>query len=134
VPVIDVGLRPRHAAPFKGLLIPARGDFVAVGEGISPSEAAWLTSYALEVAAIRPEQVLKRLFTAMNRNDDSDGSSSGGDGGGFYYVGSPGAGQPAGAPVAADLHAPATRSWVIEDYASFSVEASDSDGGADAFG
>jgi hypothetical protein len=132
VPVIDVGLRPRHAPPFKGLLIPARGDFVPVGDGISPSEAAWLSSYALEVAAIRPEQVLKRLFKAMNREDDSGSSSSSGDGGGYYY-GTTGSGE-AGSPAAAGLSSPGGRGWVIEDSVSFGVEAGDSDGGADAFG
>jgi len=135
VPVIDVGLRPRHAPPFKGLWLIAQGHFVPIGEGVNQSEAAWLTNYALELAAIRPEQVLKRLFKAMNREDDSD-SGGGGDGdGGYYYVGSGGGdGGPAASVPAANLGSTGSRSWVIEDSVSFSVEAGDSDGGADAFG
>ena len=35
-------------------------------------EAAWLSQHALELAAIRPEQVLKRLFRALNRKVDED--------------------------------------------------------------
>ena len=69
---------------------------------ITAKEAAWLSQYALELAAIRPEQILKRLFKALNRasepkrDDDDDG--------------------------------------VSYDSNSFSSDASDSDGGDDAFG
>ncbi len=108
VPVVDVGLRPRHARPFRGLLLPSTGDFVGAGDGIEANETAWLSQYRLEVAAIRPEQVLKRLFRAMNA--DTAGGD-GGDGGG-------GSGS----------------SYVVYDDDSFSADAGASDGGADSFG
>jgi hypothetical protein len=105
--VTDVGLRPSHARPFQGLFVPNPGGPVTAGDGLSAAEAAWLSSYALELAAIRPEQILKRLFRAINgeaerkRNGDSEGSGNGS---------------------------------VRHDDESFSRDAGDSDGGDDAFG
>jgi len=108
--VIDVGLRPSHARPFNGLLLAARGP-VTQGQSVTAREAGWLGRWALELAAIRPEQVLKRLYKAINRASgrssddwDSDGSTS------------PGGGA------------------VDRDDDAFSADAADSDGSADGFG
>lgn len=68
--VIEVGLRPAQAKSFKGLL--QKGEPVAVGLGITAAEAAWLSDYSLELAAIRPEQVLKRLFAAINNKPEPE--------------------------------------------------------------
>jgi hypothetical protein len=109
--VTYVGLRPRHAGPFRGLLLPpAGGSGVGPGQGISADELRWLNSYLLELAAIRPEQILKRLFRGINRKDasSSDSGGSGGNGSGD--------------------------SNVDHDEDSFSSDAADSDGGADSFG
>jgi uncharacterized membrane protein YgcG len=65
--VIDVGLRPVHAGPFKGLLLPGDSGVIRAGNGISTQEARWLSEHRLELAAIRPEQVLKRLFRAISK-------------------------------------------------------------------
>lgn len=114
VPVTDVGIRPRHAGPFRGLFLPRPDEsLVEPGQGISADERRWLNSYLLELAAIRPEQILKRLFRAINRKEESsagsgDSGSSGGTGGGD--------------------------SNVYYDEQSFSAEAGDSDGGGDSFG
>jgi hypothetical protein len=103
VKVIDVGLRPIHADKIKGLWQEVNKD-VKPGDGISPKEAAWLASYMLALAAVRPEQVLKRLFRAINEplppatDSGSDGGTSG------------------------------------DGSSSFDTDAGDSDGGADAFG
>ncbi|HSB62210.1 MAG TPA: hypothetical protein VLI67_10850 [Vicinamibacteria bacterium] len=108
--VTDVGLRPEHAGPFVGLLLPASARAEA-GRGISPQEADWLSQHALELAAIRPEQVLKRLYRAINRKleaSEATDSGGGGDGGGDGGV---------------DI-----------DLGSFGDDAGDSDGGADGFG
>lgn len=104
-PVTDVGLRPRHAGPFQGLLLRAEEGPVAPGQGLDQEEAVWLSQYALELAAIRPEQVLKRLFAAINGRSkgESDRQSDGSSG--VWY-----------------------------DNESFGTDASDSDGGADSFG
>jgi hypothetical protein len=117
VPVTDVGLRPGHAGPFRGLWLLAPILHVPLDGGIKPVEAEWLQQYSLELAAIRPDQVLKRLFRAMNRqpaeDDDSDDGAdilifdSGSDGG---------------------------NSYVIEDDDSFGSDADADDGGADSFG
>ncbi len=76
VRIVDVGLRPVHAGPFVGLYQDARHG-VSAGQGISPDEARWLSKQTLELAAIRPEQIIKRLFRAMNRNmADSPGETN----------------------------------------------------------
>ena len=87
VRIVDVGLRPAHARRFNGLLVdpqPAHAALPAALQplldvAIRPDERAWLALHALELAAIRPEQVIKRLFRAMTR--DSDGEGAGSDGG-----------------------------------------------------
>lgn len=84
--VIDLGLRPQHAWPFRGLLQPAAsepGQRVIAGPSISDKEAQWLNSYVLELAAVRPEQTLKRLFRGMQAHAEDDFSS-----GGVTYCGS----------------------------------------------
>jgi hypothetical protein len=118
VPVTDVGLRPRHADPFRGLWQAATGVLpVAPGSAISADERDWLNAYVLELAAIRPEQILKRLFRAINRREEISDSRSG-DGG---SVGDGGSSTGDGGTV-------------HEDRDSFSADAGDSDGGADSFG
>jgi hypothetical protein len=102
--VTDVGLRPSHAGPFKGLYLPSPSGPVFAGDGITAQEAAWLSNYALELAAIRPEQVLKRLFKALNRTRDQKRDGDDRD------------------------------ESVWQDRDSFSSDAGDSDGGDDAFG
>jgi hypothetical protein len=116
VPVTDVGLRPGQAGPFRGLWLPAAASRVPLDGGIKPPEAEWLGEYALELAAIRPDQVLKRLFRAMNRQpeDDDDGGDD------VLYIDTSGD----------DRH----DSYVIEDQDSFSADAGPDDGGADSFG
>ena len=105
VRVIDLGLRPKQAERFSGLF--QRSDReVSAGDGISAEEAKWLSARTLELAAIRPEQLLKRLFAAVNRN-----------------LG------PAGAAAAAT----ADGGWEM-DAVSMSTDAGDNDGGFDAFG
>jgi hypothetical protein len=104
VPVTDVGLRPRHAAPLDGLLLPAGEGPVVAGQGLTDEEALWLSTYALELAAIRPEQVLKRLYAAINQKKDDAQDETW------------------------------ASSGVAYDDDSFSSDAGDSDSGADSFG
>lgn len=106
VKVIDVGLRPVHSKPFNGLFLKNVHDVIKT-KALTPQEAEWLSMYSLELAAIRPEQVLKRLFRAMNKKFDPNESTDIyiSDGGGFGF-----------------------------DADSFSSDADASDGGADSFG
>jgi hypothetical protein len=121
-PVTDVGLRPRQAGPFRGLFLPPPyGSGAGPSQGISADEQRWLGSYVLELAAIRPEQVLKRLFRAINRKEES--SSGFGDPGSGSSSGDSGGGGGGGGD-----------SNVHKDEQSFSSDAADSDGGADSFG
>lgn len=113
--VVDVGLRPIHARPFRGTLIRSGDRNVQSGNGIRSDETQWLNKYALELAVIRPEQVLKRLFRAMNRQYDpaestDTGTTAGGDGGGTNGGG------------------------VYVDSDAFGTDATASDGGGDSFG
>lgn len=128
--VTDVGLRPDQAGVFAGLFRPHSGQPVQPGRGISSREAAWLSAHALELAVIRPEQVLKRLYKAMTRTDGdgggggdsgstSDGSSTATHDGSF----SGGGGSSGGAG--------ASKSY---DSDSFSYDASDVESDSDGFG
>ena len=65
--IVDVGLRPLHAGPFKRLLLPSARPAME-GGGISSEEARWLSKHMLELAVIRPEQVVKRLFRSMSQS------------------------------------------------------------------
>jgi hypothetical protein len=78
--VIDLGLRPRHAGPFRGLLLHGPGVLLDDDPGITPTEAAWLIKNKLELAAVRPEQVLKRLFAGLmaHANDNPQTETSAG--------------------------------------------------------
>jgi hypothetical protein len=77
IKVIDLGLRPRHARPFRGLLLQAEAPQVTAGEGIEPGEVEWLKRFRLEMAAARPEQVLKRLFRGIQAHAADDFSGGG---------------------------------------------------------
>ena len=77
VDVTDVGLHPGQARAFRGLFQPQKIAATA-GGGVSTSDAAWLSAQSVELAAIRPEQVLKRLYKALNKKEtDSDSSGDG---------------------------------------------------------
>ena len=123
--VIDVGLRPSQAAAFTGSFLPGSDRDLGDGEGVTKWEKAWLGKYRLEIAVIRPEQVVKRLFRAINqpaaqepgpgnvvylpRRDPEPASST-------VFVGDSGgsSGEVGGTAMAAEAH--------------------DADGGFDAFG
>ncbi len=64
--VHDVALRPAPARSksLKALCRPAR-EKGTQHASISKSEAAWLDNWSLELAAIRPEQLIKRLYRSM---------------------------------------------------------------------
>jgi hypothetical protein len=161
--VIDVGLRPAHAGPFKGLLLPAEAP-VNPGHGISEEEARWLSTYRLELAAIRPEQVVKRLFKAISRQPafpseapaSAPSLSSAAPGSSLTTAGAIAVAGAAAAATAAPPR-PGTKpqqkpkdtgssgtgdgggsgggdvGWSV-DSDSFSADADSSDGGADSFG
>jgi hypothetical protein len=73
--VVDVGIRPRHARALRTLCVRPVGPGLA-GHGVTPAEAAWLAAFALELAAFRPEHILKALFRAINGRADEDSFSA----------------------------------------------------------
>jgi hypothetical protein len=79
--VVDVGLRPAHAEAFSGLWEKNHGskpDWPRPA-GVTESEYSWLRDYRLSLAAVRPEQVVKRLFRAISeRKSDSLATTGGG--------------------------------------------------------
>jgi hypothetical protein len=104
VRIIDVGIRPGQAKQFFGLWLPGKSDEVKPGEGLTAMEAKWLSSNQLELAAVRPQQVLRWLFKAINSQaqpSTAEGAAASSDGGGdvLYFVGGD------GQPLAADLDA-----------------------------
>jgi hypothetical protein len=68
--ILDVGLRPQHARKERGFYQRASDTLVKAGAGIATGEIGWLTSQRRELAAIPPEQILKRLYVAMGRPED----------------------------------------------------------------
>ncbi len=68
--IVDVGLRPMHRDPFKGCWTKESAP-VDASPGLSESERGWLSRYSIELAVIRPEQVIKRLFRAFSGDHES---------------------------------------------------------------
>jgi hypothetical protein len=90
--VTDVGLLVKHAAKMRGLWTASARSSGPAFPDLTAAENAWLASYRLELAAIRPEQVIKRLFRAMTQ----PGVQVTTDDGGFYFVGGSFGGSDAG--------------------------------------
>jgi hypothetical protein len=63
--VVDVGLTPAHAKRWKGVW-QRHGSFVGRSADLTREENDWLATYFVELAVIRPEQVIKRLFRAIS--------------------------------------------------------------------
>ena len=108
-PIFDIGLRPAHAEAFKGQWQEAfpQDRAASCPPGVTQEEYAWLRRYRLSLAAVRPEQVIKRLFRAISeRKADS---------------------------VALSKPDESTRVSHV-DVVIFSTDASTSDGGGDNFG
>lgn len=74
--VIDLGLRPNHAQRYAGVFQRAT-DAVQFDAAITQAEAKWLSQYRLELAAIRPEEVLKRLHHGLQSHANDDVSGGG---------------------------------------------------------
>lgn len=73
--IIDVGMRPANCKGLEKVWI--RGDFsVAETAAVSEEERQWLKLHQLELAAIRPEQVIKRLYRSMTAYEPSGDTSS----------------------------------------------------------
>jgi len=106
--VVEVGLRPAHARKLRGAWQPFGPPPEDGGAGTTPRERRWLRRYSLELAAIRPEQVIKRLYAVIVADAALVPASQFLDTapGGDYYV----------------------------DAVSFSHDASAADGGPDSFG
>ena len=111
VRITDVGLRPSLTGPFRGLYQKSRIP-VQPSKFLTEREAHWLSENSLALAAIRPEQILKRLFKAMNRRVPEETDERDTD---------------------IDFELFSDSSFEI-DNDSFAAEAADSDGGADSFG
>lgn len=76
--VYDVALRPlqARAKALAALREPAEGSRAA-HPSLSKAEAAWLAQWSLKLAAIRPEQLIKRLYRSMQKLPPSDGGDGG---------------------------------------------------------
>lgn len=83
VPIREVGLRPGQASAFPEGVLPAEGARLSDVPGVSESEAQWLSRHTLSLCVIKPDQLLKRLFAALNRKphpESADYAGSGADG------------------------------------------------------
>lgn len=81
--VTDVGLLVRHAEPMRGLWKETGSNVPVNFRDLTPAQNAWLAQYTLELAAIKPEQIVKRLFRAMTQ----PGTQVTTDGGDVFFVG-----------------------------------------------
>lgn len=93
--IYDIGLHPRHAQHFRGLWqkAPATGS-APERPDYTPDERAWLMRYQLELAALPPARLLKRLRNVLNGQARSvadayarGDSDTGGDDGGDLFIG-----------------------------------------------
>jgi hypothetical protein len=80
VRAVDLGLRPHQTKRFKGVFQKTKSGAVQPIHGISPQDADWLSKQTLELAAIRPEQVMKRLFKAINNQGKMDADATDSEG------------------------------------------------------
>ncbi len=66
VRVYDVAMRPAQAARTPTLVLPASVD-VAPHPALTDFERTWLSRHRMELAALTPEQLVKRLYRAITR-------------------------------------------------------------------
>ena len=90
--VTDVGILVKHAMKMRGLWQAAHGSPVTFPD-LTTEENVWLSQYSLELAAMRPEQVIKRLFRAMTQPGTQVSTD---DGAIFFFVGGSFGGSDAG--------------------------------------
>jgi hypothetical protein len=102
--VVDVGLRPSQAKKYEGFLRPYGGSGHFQEAGTSATERAWLAQWGLELAVLPPEQLIKRLHTAIVGQESKPEDANDG-GAGFEF-----------------------------DADSLDADADASDGGGDSFG
>jgi hypothetical protein len=102
--IVDVGLRPVHAAPFHGCWLREPLP-LADNAALNRAEQSFLSRYSVELAVIPPEQTIKRLFRAITSQVPD---------------------------VAGDAAETSAEVYVNSD--AFSDDASASDGGGDSFG
>lgn len=62
--VIDVGLRPGHTHGLEFAFQPAT-KLVPVNAPVTAEEREWLDKHTCELAGLRPDQIIKRLYRAM---------------------------------------------------------------------
>lgn len=76
--VIDAGLRPGDAPPFRGLYQRAAASGFDTGlPGISLAEAKWLGKYRLDLAAARPRVLMGTLGRVLRGETESQGTDTG---------------------------------------------------------
>jgi DNA-directed RNA polymerase subunit RPC12/RpoP len=127
--VVDVGLRPTHARHLREMAEDHSPLLrIEPTPALTESEARWLAAHSVELSAVLPEQVIKRLFRAVTqaeqRPDDAamapmyagDGGATGGDTGSSWSK------------------RVEVESSVAVDGGSFASDADASDGGGDSFG
>ncbi len=68
--VVDIGLRPQHVTRFRGSFLPADRQAEAV-PGLSRKQAAWMAHHRLELAAVPPVILLRRLQAAFTTDKDA---------------------------------------------------------------
>ena len=67
VPVIDLGLTPEQARRVAGGLLERAEEAspLDTADGLPPADAQWLRRHRCELAVVRPQSLLKRLYNAL---------------------------------------------------------------------
>lgn len=90
--VFDIGLHPRHARSFGGLIQKLSPPQRLEIPGYTQADLEWLSKYKLEIMAIRPQQLLNRLRNVLNGHSKSladayaQGNTDGSTGGDLMIV------------------------------------------------
>ena len=79
--VYDVALRPAQSRAWRRFWLPAAYGGSLVHPSLSDRERRWLSSWQLELFALRPEQLIKRLYRAMNKLPEQGSRGDSGDSG-----------------------------------------------------
>jgi hypothetical protein len=81
--IVDVALRPAQGERMMQVAWSSEAGDVPPHPALSDDERRWLARWRVEVAAVRPEQLVKRLFRAMHApagTTAATGTTGGGDG------------------------------------------------------
>jgi hypothetical protein len=87
VRIYDVAIRPAQAQRMRQLVWKRESPIVVKPHpALTEDERRWLSTRVMHVAALSPEQVIKRLYRALQSLPELAASSADGDSGGGVFI------------------------------------------------